>query len=292
MKVERIPNQFNDLMAVNCARVSFNKWHESFVEGKDDRLINYLVRHNHWTPLAQGMTTVRAHAATLPYRKMVQHKCLMAGLNMFEDGDYMYITSNAWGLLNLAAYLDDYSLRGIVKKHCPHIEAAFDSPMMALQEEFEEAITPIHHQPFTFRITMPIAIRSQFVKHQVGLVVNEVSRRYVDTPPEFHYPSEWRGKAADKKQGSSEELVEELHSMLYEEVMALCKDWYMFNDHICPEQRRFVLPQSMMTTIIVSGTREAFERIIWLRNKPDAQKEIQWIAQQIEKGMSDDYDQA
>ena len=40
------------------------------------------------------------------------------------------------------------------------------------------------------------------MKHQVGLVWNEVSRRYVDFTPEFHAPEAWRKRAPDKKQGS------------------------------------------------------------------------------------------
>jgi thymidylate synthase (FAD) len=38
----------------------------------------------------------------------------------------------------------------------------------------------------------------------LGLVWNEVSRRYVDYEPEFYVPFMWRGKPENKKQGSSE----------------------------------------------------------------------------------------
>ena len=51
-------------------------------------------------------------------------------------------------------------------------------------------------------------VARQLVKHQVGLVWNEVSRRYVDYEPEFYVPFMWRGKPENKKQGSSEDEIE------------------------------------------------------------------------------------
>ncbi len=60
-----------------------------------------------------------------------------------------------------------------------------------------------------FHLVAPIFVARQLVKHQVGLVWNEVSRRYVDSEPEFYYPEEgWRLKAENKKQGSSNEVWE------------------------------------------------------------------------------------
>ena len=46
-----------------------------------------------------------------------------------------------------------------------------------------------------FHIKAPIFVARQLVKHQVGLVWNEVSRRYVDDEPEFYIPRKsWRLK--------------------------------------------------------------------------------------------------
>ena len=38
---------------------------------------------------------------------------------------------------------------------------------------------------------------------------NEISRRYVDTDPEFYVPELWRGRSVDKKQGS-EGVIDEI----------------------------------------------------------------------------------
>jgi len=63
--------------------------------------------------------------------------------------------------------------------------------------------TPFSHCTATFRIKAPIFVARQLFKHKVGLTENEISRRYVDSEPEFYIPEVWRGKAKNKKQGSS-----------------------------------------------------------------------------------------
>ena len=68
--------------------------------------------------------------------------------------------------------------------------------------------TPFGHCTLSYHIKAPIFVARQLVKHQVGLVWNEVSRRYVEDLPEFWMPKVWRGRPTDKKQGSSEEEIE------------------------------------------------------------------------------------
>ena len=62
--------------------------------------------------------------------------------------------------------------------------------------------SPFAHASIQFRIKAPVFVARQLVKHQVGLVWNEVSRRYVDFPPELYAPTEWRGRPLNSKQGS------------------------------------------------------------------------------------------
>ena len=54
--------------------------------------------------------------------------------------------------------------------------------------------SPFAHASMQFRIKAPIFVARQLVKHQVGLVWNEVSRRYVDHAPELYKPDSWRGR--------------------------------------------------------------------------------------------------
>ena len=140
--------------------------------------------------------------------------------------------------------------------------------------------SPFAHASLQFRIKAPIFVARQLVKHQVGLVWNEVSRRYVDDEPEFYIPTEWRLKAKDKKQGSSNETIKyELDS-----TMEFLKQTYnnMLKENIAPEMARMILPQNLYTEWYWSGTLMAFARICNLRCKPDTQWETQLIAKMID----------
>ena len=146
--------------------------------------------------------------------------------------------------------------------------------------------SPFAHASMQFRIKAPIFVARQLVKHQVGLVWNEVSRRYVDFPPEIYKPTAWRGRPVNSKQGSDGEV--ELGQTIghnLETTMESCLILYntMIQKGVAPEQARMVLPQSMMTEWIWSGTVYAFARVCNLRCKPDTQKETQDVANEIDK---------
>lgn len=144
--------------------------------------------------------------------------------------------------------------------------------------------TPFGHCTLQFHIKAPMFVARQLGKHQVGLVWNEISRRYVDDEPEYYYTEEWRLKAANKKQGSSDELWSALNdwdmiddpTISYENICERAKSIYLHwvNDlNICPEQARMILPQSTYTEWYWTGTLMAFARVCNLRCKEDVQKE-------------------
>ena len=66
--------------------------------------------------------------------------------------------------------------------------------------------SPFGHCFASFHVKAPIFVARQLVKHKF-LRWNEVSRRYVDDEPEFYVPDEWRLKADNIKQGSSNETI-------------------------------------------------------------------------------------
>ena len=140
--------------------------------------------------------------------------------------------------------------------------------------------SPFGHASMQFRIKALIFVARQLVKHQVGLVWNEVSRRYVDDEPEFYIPSEWRLKADDKKQGSSDETIEYNLGSTLEFVKTTYQN--MLRANIAPEMARMILPQNLYTEWYWSGTLMAFARVCNLRCKPDTQMETQLIANEID----------
>ena len=145
--------------------------------------------------------------------------------------------------------------------------------------------TPFGHVSLQFHINSPVFVARQLVKHQVGLVWNEVSRRYVDSKPSIYLPDEWRGRAEDKKQGSDEDNIVKKRCLEYESLTKTLVGAYvrMITQGVCPEQARMILPQSMMTEWYWTGSLMAFARVCNLRCKPDSQLETRVVANLIDK---------
>lgn len=142
-----------------------------------------------------------------------------------------------------------------------------------------------HHSPFnhsflSFRVKAPIFVARQLVKHKF-MPWNEVSRRYVEEEPEFYFPEEYRLKADNVKQGSSEELFKQ--PIYTKTVVQDCLEAYKYyiRNGMCPEQARMVLPQNTMTEWIWSGTLGAFLDMLKLRLDPHTQKETRYAAELI-----------
>lgn len=139
--------------------------------------------------------------------------------------------------------------------------------------------TPFTHAVITLRETVPIFVARQRFKHTVGFTYNEVSRRYVDDAPEFYQPKEWRGRADNVKQGSSEVIISTSRLDGYYD-NAVWQYNNLLELGVAPEQARMVLPQSMYTSYYCTGSLSAFARAYKLRSDAHSQKEIQELAAQ------------
>lgn len=201
MQVDYIDHMGSDVNVVNAARVSFAKEASTFDLEKDTKLINYLAKHNHWSPLA--------------------------------------------------------------------------------------------HTSVSIRVKAPIFMARQFVKHQIGLVWNEESRRYIDDTPTFWYPKSWRSRPENAKQGSGKGTVDILtyygsqgkngcdDPVAASVGIALEAYQELLDKGVAPEQARMVLPQNTMTNWIWTGSLVAFARVCKLRLDSHAQVEAQELAQKI-----------
>ena len=141
---------------------------------------------------------------------------------------------------------------------------------------------PFRHPTVMFRCKAPIFVARQAVKHQVGMSWSEVSRRYVTGDPEFYTPEVWRKAAANKKQGSQEESIDKpfFVSNDYEKLIrrATAQYAWLLSRGVAPEQARMVLPQSMYTEWVWTGTLLAWAHFVKQRTEVHAQKEIQDFA--------------
>ena len=151
----------------------------------------------------------------------------------------------------------------------------------------EKHVLPFRHPQATFRIHAPLFVLRQLDKHQVGFSTSEVSRRYVDDDPSFYLPSEWRARPKEGiKQGSGnavESSTEAQAAKAYHDLIYLAQSTYswMIEQGIAPEQARMLLPQSMHTTQVKTGSLLGWVQMIKLRTDAHAQKEIQDLANMI-----------
>ena len=143
-------------------------------------------------------------------------------------------------------------------------------------------MSPFGHCFASFHIKAPVFVARQLVKHKF-LRWNEISRRYVSDTPEFYSPEVWRGKSADKKQGS-DGVVDVVD---WGDTNWACLIAYndLLAHGVAPEQARMVLPQSTMTEWYWSGSLDAFSDMCNLRCKPDTQAETRVVANQIDRKM-------
>jgi thymidylate synthase (FAD) len=143
--------------------------------------------------------------------------------------------------------------------------------------------SPFAHTSIQLRVKAPIFVARQLVKHQIGLSWNEVSRRYVDSEPEFFFPDVWRGRPEGSiKQGSVG--VANVPEDRVEFVIKQSLDLYLYliaHDNVAPEQARMVLPQNMMTEWYWTGSLMAFCRVCRERLGPGAQAETREVAEMI-----------
>ncbi len=153
--------------------------------------------------------------------------------------------------------------------------------------------SPFSHPQIQIRVTAPVFLAAQLKRHTVGLSLNEVSRRYVDDEPTFYIPDKWRGRPPGSiKQGSSDEEVihytdraygEAAISEVYTGLLITIREMYedFIKAGVAPEMARMVLPQSMNTSWIWTGSLLAFIRIYKQRIDSHSQLESQMIAKQI-----------
>lgn len=148
-------------------------------------------------------------------------------------------------------------------------------------------VSPFFHPQIRFRIKLPIFVAREWYRHTIGFARNEVSRRYVDTPPEcwVPFPNEIRERDPRLKQGSKSTPVddsERIHSILSNQTNAALKTYHeLLDNHVAPELARAILPQSMYTEFIETGSLAAYARLCRLRLNPSAQKEIRDYAEAI-----------
>lgn len=146
--------------------------------------------------------------------------------------------------------------------------------------------SPFRHILLRFRIKCPIYVERQVHKHQIGISVNSISGRYVDFSDSYYSIEQFRKQSESSKQGSGEDLSELDNAFaldIQDNVINYCKRAY--NDllmlGVSKEQARSVLPLSLETEFIWTGSFLAFVHLCNLRLKEDTQKETRMLVQEM-----------
>jgi thymidylate synthase (FAD) len=259
MKVTYIDSMGTDLSVVNAAKVSFGKRSEwevlecDFWDNEEDETFYW--REGVLSKQDQGLIQFLARGCTSGDWGAIMQSVAECSS---EEGQKIVYDEDLEGLLN-------------------HIR------------KMPSHWSPFAHTAVTLHLKMPIFVARQIMKHTTGIEYNEISRRYVDSEPEFYVPDVWRKKADNVKQGSSDEASLWNHGFgtgyreEEYEVMDAVKSLYkrMLETGVAPEQARMVLPQSMYTEVIATGNLYAWANLYIQRTDSHAQKETQDLAKQI-----------
>ncbi len=158
--------------------------------------------------------------------------------------------------------------------------------------------SPFRHATMMFRFKAPLFVARQLWKHVVGINTefdleerwsgfsggfkdtgwNEASGRYVELKDEFYTPDVWRAQSASNKQASDGQIDEQqAASEAYAAGLSASYEAYRMLRElgVAKEQARGILPQSIYTQWVWTGSLQAFLHVVELRAKPDAQYETQ-----------------
>jgi thymidylate synthase (FAD) len=138
--------------------------------------------------------------------------------------------------------------------------------------------SPFRHPQLQFRIECPIFVERQLFTHQIGWARNSISGRYVDFSDSYWLPDQLRLQSKDSKQGSAEDISKDANDYYLsrmKSVVDYAKEVYdeMCKSGIAKEQCRIILPLSLETKFIWTGSLQAFIHLCNLRLKKDTQKE-------------------
>lgn len=166
------------------------------------------------------------------------------------------------------------------------------TPLLHAYKRRAQHWAPFAHPQVQIRIQVPIFLARQFVKHQVGGVWSEESRRYISDEPGVWFPAEWHTRPDDIKQGSGgliEEMIPYLGSKpvsigdVAEEATRHSVRTYMsmVRQGVAPEEARIVLPLNTTTTVVWTGSLLFWSRVCNQRVDSHAQLAAQELGRQI-----------
>lgn len=312
MKGELIERLQGDRGIVNAARVSFAADDTDYPTKKIPGLISYLFRNRHWSPFAHCRMMFgidwkddawlhfleNANLAGFTWmRRGFGHDVILSGsLWAWYENYWLFpleIRDNIFQEMEAQFPIFSRTCRDTLMARKPAVEGpqgGYAEVMRPLPMNTARECPQLHY--VSFRMTAPIFVARQMVKHQVGLAWNEESRRYIQTDPTLWRPDQmgWRRKPEEGiKQGSTDELVCYSEQAEWDrcQMEALHHYRHMIIEDIAPEDARIGLPLNMRTHWIWTGHLLAFRRVLAERLHPHAQKYTRDVAETMYTQLSE-----
>lgn len=146
--------------------------------------------------------------------------------------------------------------------------------------------SPFEHNLLTFRVTCPIFVDRQWVRHRIGVSKNEESGRYIELKERCYIPQNFRRQAERNRQASVEAggtLDQPGTKALYEQAWRHAYDTYtqLLAMGVAREQARGILPLSLYTSSYYTFNVRSLLHFLELRDHEGAQYEIQRYAKSL-----------
>lgn len=311
----------SDTGAANTARISFARSANEFTDEENSRLVKYLSNNNHWTPIGGIWKTLVLEipsasllsvltesinagilATVLEFKKTatgVETTTSRVSISLWKLKELMEHTSSeclslaetfAGSFENCEAVISTINpkYKGFVLPYKAKYDPNYEVESGLSLEESRIGLIKDKHTFLSVKCRAPIFIVRQLMKHQVNMVWNEESRRYISTDPSFFVFEEFRA-APEKsiKQGSAGVLenVDALSVSAEYSSEALKTYRDLLSKNVAPEEARACLTLNSMTNWIWTGNVDAFKRVLHQRLSPKAQTQVREFAAKLEKAV-------
>lgn len=138
--------------------------------------------------------------------------------------------------------------------------------------------TPFEKSSLSFLVTTDIATHIQLLKHRIGVSINAESARYKELKDDKYYlPKDWPLEEQTRYVAFMEDAL-----MRYHDTLERLVEGGMSRKR-AKESARFYLPYGNQITADVMFNWRSFSHFVGLRMKPDAQREICWLAEEMIK---------
>lgn len=136
--------------------------------------------------------------------------------------------------------------------------------------------TPFEKSSLHFLVTVDTSVHIQLLKHRIGVSINAESARYKELKDDKYYlPKDWSLEEQARYIAFMEDALMRYHDALDRLVKG------GMDRKRAKESARFYLPYGNQITMDVMFNWRSFSHFLGLRMKPDAQREICWLAEEM-----------